>query len=278
MSEQTLPTLERPLHLLGFFTMEQPAWTLTELARASGLPKASCLRAIRVLEKHALLKRDGDRYRLGARFIYFGRIVQDSYPPRRVALPYLEKLRDVIGNTTQWAVLDGEEAVYTDVIPARSVIRLYNNPGRHIPLYTGASARLLLAFAPHTVRAAVLRRPRHAYTPATPTAEDPLRALLNVTQRTWLAASFGEYVEHSAEVAAPVFGTHGQLVAAISIGTAAAQYETRDVLLRDLYALSDTACEISIALGYTGPWLADPLAFADTLDEQHQLLTRPHGH
>ena len=94
-SVKGVPSLERSLYLLTFFTREHPQWSLTELGRASDLPKVSCLRLIRVLEKYSLLARDGDLYRLGPGLLSLGAQVQESYPPRRVALPHLNDLRNI---------------------------------------------------------------------------------------------------------------------------------------------------------------------------------------
>lgn len=257
-------TQERPLYLLDFFSLERPLWTLSALARASGLPKASCFRALRVLEKYRLVQRDGEAYRLGARLIALGSLVQESHPARRVALAHLERLRDETGHTAQWTVLDGREGVYTEVVQAHHGVRLYMTPGRRVPLHGGAAARLLLAFAPPPIAAEVLAGPLPAVTERTPTDRETLAALVEDTRRSWLAASFGELVPYSAELAAPVWGARG-FVAAVSVGTAEAAYADRAVLARDARLLDAAAQAISRDLGFVGPWPVDAAGFARSL-------------
>jgi DNA-binding IclR family transcriptional regulator len=262
---QTIPTLERPLYLLEFFSEDRSYWGLSELARASGLAKATCLRSLRALERYGLLVRENDRYRLGTRLIHLGALVKAAYPARRVALPLMHALRDETGQSVQWVVREGLEGVYLEVVEARSRVRLYIAPGRRAPLYAGASTRLLLAFAPEGVQQAVFAGERKRYTGATPVEPERLRALLRLTRRTGFAASFGELEPHSAELAAPVRGPEGEVLAALSLAGAEALYHEGITLELYLQALNQRALDLSRQLGFTGPWQADLHGFLASL-------------
>ena len=266
-----VPTQERPLHLLGFFSRERPLWGLGELAVASGLPKASCLRALRVLEHYNLVQRSGSHYRLGARLISLGTLVQESYPPRRVALPHLEALRDATGQSAQWVVREGVEGVYIDVVEALARVRLFIAPGRRAPLYAGASTRLLLAYAPSEIQDEVFSKKRRRYTAETPVEAARLRGLLHKTRATGFAASYGELELFSAELAAPVVDALGDTVAAVSLAGAEAHYRNGEILGRYLHYLDETARKISLELGFNKPWHSDLEAFLLVLKEQRAL-------
>lgn len=261
------PSLERPLLLMQHFSHERPVWTLADLARASGLPKASCLRALRALEAHALVQRFDGGYRLGARLIELGGIVQASYPARRIAMPFLERLRDSTLQSTQWVIREGTEGVYLDVFESRARVRMYIAPGRRAPLHAGASTRLLLAFAPDDVQSAVLAGPLRVHTAITPRSTAAVRRLLALTRETWLSASFGELEPHSAEIAAPVFGPGGSFVAAISVAGTAAVFADAATLERHIDAIAGCAEDISRALGYEGTWRTDPRRFLEEAPE-----------
>lgn len=274
---KSVPSLERPLYLLTFFTRESPQWALTDLARASALPKVSCLRLIRVLEKYLMLVREGDLYRLGPRFLSLGSQVQEGYPPRRVALPHLVKLRDTTGQSVQWVVRDGHEGVYLEVIEAQVRVRLFIEPGRRAPLYAGSSTRLLLSFAPLAVQDAVVMGELKTYTALTPDTPAKLRPLLDLTRQTWLAASFGELTPQSAELAAPVLDASGEVIAAISVAGTSQTYRSTELLIGHLKALCTTTQSISRALGYTGEWHTDPQAFVHHLAQSGGLPTDGNG-
>lgn len=258
---EAIPTLERPLYLLGFFSEERPFWGLSELARASGLAKATCLRSLRALENHGLVARDGERYRLGTQLLHLGALVKAAYPARQVALPLMDALREATGQSVQWVVRDGQEGVYLEVLEARSRVRLYIALGRRAPLYAGASTRLLLAFAPAEVQRAVFQQERRRYTPATPVEKARLQGLLKHTRQVGFAASFGELEPHSAELAAPVRGASGEVLAALSLAGAEAHYRDALVMEDYLHQLDWAAQEVSRRLGYVGEWKSDVKGF-----------------
>lgn len=263
--EKAIPTLERPLYLLGFFSEEHPYWGLSELARASGWSKATCLRSLRALEQHGLLIRENQRYRLGTCLVYLGALVKAAYPARQVALPLMQALRDATGQSVQWVVRDGLEGVYLEVLEARSRVRLYIAPGRRAPLYAGASTRLLLAFASEAVQQAVWSGERKRYTLATPAELSRLKELLAQTRQTGFAVSFGELEPHSAELAAPICGAGGEVLSALSLAGAEAIYREGDKLANYLKDLDQTAQQISRRLGYKGPWQTDIRGLLQTL-------------
>ncbi|WP_189069528.1 IclR family transcriptional regulator [Deinococcus radiotolerans] len=246
-----VPTLERPLYLLTFFTPRQPEWTLAKLARASGLPKASCLRALRVLEKYELLRRDGDGYRLGSGFIAMKAHVQVHAPPLNVALAHMEHLREQTGLAVAWAVLDGQDTLYTEVLPTPGGPL---SPGERRDVLSDASGRLLLAFGTLSLRERLLGQAG--------AGRATLDTLDQVTRRAWLSPPRREDVASGwPQVAAPVFRAGGTLVAALSVSWP--DWPEWPLTAEALRALSDTARRVSHDMGYLRPWAGDAAFFLD---------------
>ncbi|WP_189072492.1 IclR family transcriptional regulator [Deinococcus sedimenti] len=249
-----IPTLERPLYLLTFFTPREPQWTLAHLTRASGLPKASCLRALRVLEKYDLLQREGDRYRLGSGFIAMKAHVQVHAPPLNVALAHLEHLRERTGLSVAWAVLDAQDTLYTEVLAGPGGTPAGVGERRRVVL--DASGRLLLAFGTLSLREAMF---------AASGDRGPLELLDQVTRRAWLSPPLpSDEPGGVTQVAAPVFRAGGTLVAALSVSWPGRPVwtEAED----DLRALSDAARRVSQEMGYVRPWAGDAAFFLQVLD------------
>ncbi|AFD24710.1 IclR family transcriptional regulator [Deinococcus gobiensis] len=264
--DAALPTLERPLHLLTFFTAKQPVWTLSGLARASGLPTASCLRAIRVLEKYQFLRRDHMEYRLGAQLLRLSAQVQAASPARRLASVHLDQLRRATGCPVSWSVLEGTEALTLDVLgTGTDPVPDEGTAGLPLDLTRGAVAQVLLAFASLDLRRAVL-----GPLTAGPLPDQPHREVLDgLTRKTWLALD-PRTAGSSAELAAPVFQGNGALAAAI--GLRAAVPSSRARLEHELHLLSQTAAKVSRELGYVREWHGDP-AFLLQMLEGLGLLT-----
>ncbi|ULH13842.1 helix-turn-helix domain-containing protein (plasmid) [Deinococcus sp. KNUC1210] len=259
-----IATLERPLYLLTFFTPRQTGWTLSALARASALPKASCLRSIRVLEKYSFLRREGDVYRLGTRFIELSSFVQDSAPARNIALPYLHQLSQRTGWSVSWAVLQGSEGLYAEVITAPGTTPPPIHSGQRLSLTQGASASILMAFAPQQIRQQTFSSVRALL----PTAGRPVADLDFVdglARKTWLAVWNEPPGRGRVECAAPVFQANGKVVAALAVHGEAETSPDPAVLRQRLLQLSHGAEAISRDLGYSHEWQGDTDFFLQML-------------
>ena len=67
---------------------------------------------------------------------------------RKVAHPILEKLANQSQETIHLLILDNEEAIYIDKLEYPHTIQLQSYIGKHIPLHSTASGKLLLANLP----------------------------------------------------------------------------------------------------------------------------------
>jgi DNA-binding IclR family transcriptional regulator len=256
-------SVDRALELLALFGDPHPdVRGLSELAAASGLDKATCYRYLSALCRQGLLRRDGDRYRLGFRLVELAERLRAGLLPSRVARPVLQELAVATGHSSQIIVRDGDFGVYAEVVEGRSAVRLYVRTGRHAPLYAGASTRLLLAFLPAEARARYLAtQPRPAVTAQTVVDAAELERLGALARATGFSLSFGELEPFSAELAAPVRDMAGEVVAAVSVAGPEQPFRDRGTLAAYLHRLDAAAAEISRRLGHEGPWRSDPERF-----------------
>ncbi|ADU51454.1 transcriptional regulator, IclR family [Thermaerobacter marianensis DSM 12885] len=252
-------TVGKAITLLGLFDETRLSISVGEAARATGMPRATAYRLMEQMVAAGLLTKRGveggrgTRYGPGLRLLELGRLAARSLDPNGIIREAMERLRDRCGESVQFVVASGDSAIYAHVVPPRAPIHLYVGWGRRAPLYAGASTRLLLAWQPEEVIRRVLAGPLVAYTPHTPTEPGRLRALLAEIRRTGYAVSFGELVEHTAEMAAPVVDGQG-VVGSLSLAGFEERYRdpaTAAGLKAELLAAAE---EVSRRLGYRGPW------------------------
>lgn len=242
--DTSIPSMGRPLHLLTFFTSKTPVWTLTALADASGLPKASCLRAIRILEQFQFLSRDGKTYRLGSQFLRLSADSQATSPMRRIALPHLTQLHHASHGPVSWSVLAEPDAFTLDVMGTDERTSQWSHPGQPVDLTRGAVARILLAFASLDTRRAVLDAEQLL------ADQSRVNVLDDLARQAWLAL---DTVNNGhLEVAAPVFQANGALAGALGVLLLPLSSRTRVEFVLDL--VSDAATRMSRDLGYTRAW------------------------
>ncbi|MNI66543.1 HTH-type transcriptional repressor AllR [compost metagenome] len=139
--------------------------------------------------------------------------LSQSDDPEVVLLPEMEHLRDVLEETVSLYVRDGLERIRIQAVQSNQTIRRVAQVGARLPLYVGASSKVLVAFADSSVVEQVLASPSW---PSTLDKEVFLRQMEEV--REWgYATSVEEREVGAAAVAVPIYNRSQKLAAALAV-------------------------------------------------------------
>ena len=217
------------LAVLGAFTRDRPALTLSDISRSVDVPLSTAHRLVRELCSWGALERDDDgRYRIGLRIWELGALAPRGLGLREAALPFMEDLYEVTHENVQLAVRDDDEVVFVERFAARDAVAVLTRVGGRFALPPTGVGLVLLAHAPREVQERVLAAPLKRYTPHTLTDPRQLRGVLAEVRRTGVAISDRQVTTDAVSVAAPV-EVRGSVVAALSIvvrGNSAAAIRT----------------------------------------------------
>ncbi|MER7574879.1 IclR family transcriptional regulator [Streptomyces sp. NPDC126514] len=207
--------LSRAARILEAFSQDEPALTVSEIARRTGLHVATASRLVAELVAHDFLSRDADRkVRIGVRLWELVTRASPTLSLRDHAMPFMEGVHDVVGHHVQLGVLDGEEVLFLERLSAPNAVVNYTRIAGRLPLHASSSGLVLLAHGPADLRQRICDGPLTAYTPATPAG---LRATLAEVRRQGYASCPGFVHADALGVAAPVRGADGAVVAALSV-------------------------------------------------------------
>ncbi|AEI39170.1 IclR family transcriptional regulator [Paenibacillus mucilaginosus] len=210
----TVRAVERALDILLCFT-EAEDLSLTEISARVGLHKSTVHRLLASLEGKGFIIRHPatERYRLGFRIWELSANLTHSDDPAVILLPELERLRDQLGETVSLYVRDGLERVRVQAVQSNQAIRRVAPIGARLPLYVGASSKVLVAFADPAEQQALLADP------AWPPASDPAayEQQLAEVRSLGYATSVEEREPGAAAVSVPVFDRAEKLVAALAV-------------------------------------------------------------
>lgn len=236
---------DRILGVLGAFTADRPSLSLSEIARATGLPVGTTHRIVNQLVGWGALERDERRrYVIGLKLFEIGTLAPRAYRRRERILPFLEELFQATRENVMLTVLDGQEAVMVEHLVGHRAVTIAAGLGERLPLHASAAGHVMLAFGPPDLLDHVLARPLPAYTRATVTDPAALRLAVSEVRRTRIAVSAGAIDLRAISIAAPIFAERGELAGAVSIVTTV---ETTDVTAF-APAVARTARRISAAL------------------------------
>ncbi|TAK53917.1 MAG: IclR family transcriptional regulator [Gammaproteobacteria bacterium] len=214
-------SLARLLGLFEVLAKSSNGQTLAELNTVLKSPKSSLLNLLRPLVAEGYLTYEDGRYRLGTSIFRLAASIVSVWNFSNALRPYLEELAERSHESVYIAVLDPvrKTVTYVDAIDSRHPVRFSVPIGATGPLYCTAAGRVLLTLASEKFQEKYLRAVRlEARTPQTITAPKALRAELDKVRESGVAVSLGESVPGAAAIAAPVFGAHGTVTAAIVIG------------------------------------------------------------
>ncbi|MGW5498434.1 IclR family transcriptional regulator domain-containing protein [Streptomyces olivaceoviridis] len=217
-------SLARGLTVLTAFGEGRSALPLTEVARATGLSRATARRALLTHEHLGLVTARPDRT-----FALTPRVLDLGFPPLsrttlpRLAEPHLRALADAVREPTALAVLtnDGKEIQYTAGAGTSRVLTVRIAVGTRLPATATSLGRVLLA-----------------------DSAAPLSPTLTEVRSQGYALVDEELESGLRSIAVPVRDRTGRTVAALNVSTHAARRTLRDVVADLLPALHATADRI----------------------------------
>ncbi|MFJ9173593.1 IclR family transcriptional regulator [Streptomyces sp. NPDC102360] len=210
--------LSRAVRIFEAFTPDEPALTVSVIARRTGLHVATASRLVAELVSHGFLTRDGDRrVRIGLRMWELVTRASPALSLRDAAMPFMEGVHDVVGHHVQLGVLDGDEVLFLERLSAPGGVINFTRIAGRLPLNASSSGLVLLAHGSGELRERVCAEPLHRYTANTPCTASGLRALLADIRRQGFACCPGYVHPDALGIAAPVRDAHGDVCATLSV-------------------------------------------------------------
>ena len=233
-------SLSRGLTVLQAFNAEQPAMTLADVSRATGLTRATVRRLLLTLVALGFVCSDGRTFELTPRVLDLGFAYVSSLQLPDISQPFMEALSDRVHESVSASVLDGSQIVYVARVNTQRIMRISLAIGSRLPAAWTSMGRVLLA----GLNDPQLDEFLAGLVVSGPTLQsindvEALRAEIHTVRSQGYALIDQELEEGIRSVAAPLRDRRGRTLAAINVGTHAARVtlkELRGVILPDLLA------------------------------------------
>lgn len=210
--------LSRAVRIFEVFTPDEPALTVSEISRRTGLHLATASRLVAELISHGFLARDADRrVRIGVRLWELVTRASPTLSLRDAAMPFMEGVHDVVGHHVQIGVLEGDEVLFLERLTAPGAVINYTRIAGRLPLHVSSSGLVLLAHGAAELQEHILTGPLRRYTPHTIATAAALRSTLAAVRQQGYAYCPGYFHEDALGIAAPVRNGRSDVVAALSV-------------------------------------------------------------
>lgn len=241
-SDNSVRSIGRAIDLLALFDHRHPFLALRDIVELSGLPKTTVVRLLANLEQRSLISTRADgSYTLGAGFLRWVRMSSSLWDVNESTRQCMRRLAEECGETVNIYVRQDLARVSISQHEGAATVRNVIEVGKPMPLWAGASAKVLLADAPEIIEAVA----------SGPDGVDAatLREQVAEVKEAGYALSHGEREFGATSVSAPIVAGDGRVLAALSVSGPTSRFTT-ERLEAILPAVTTAAKEISgVGLG-----------------------------
>lgn len=231
--------LAKGLTVIETFGAERPRQSISEVAAASGLDRATARRCLLTLAHHGYADYDGKFFTLTPRVLRLGTACLATMPLPQIVQPFLDELSERVGQSSSVSILDGDEIVYVARAAQKRVMSIALMPGSRLPAYCTSMGRVLLAALPETEAARILGPgPLRRRTARSLTDPQSVLAELSRVRAQGHALNDQEVEDGLRSIAVPILNARGRTVAALNIG-ASTSVPLEEMTGRYLEALRD---------------------------------------
>ncbi len=231
---QFVQSLERGLVVIRALSMPGPGRTLSDVARDTGLTRASARRFLLTLEELGYVRSDDRRFVLMPRVLELGYAFLSSLTLPQIAQPHLRELVEQVHESSSVSVLDGADIVYVAREPTQRIMTVAISVGTRFPAHATSMGRVLLAGLDQAALDAFLETAElGALTAATVTDPERLRREVARVRKQGWALVDQELEDGLRSVAVPIHNQSGEVVAAMNLSTHASR-RTAEAIRQEL--------------------------------------------
>ncbi|MEM7117523.1 MAG: IclR family transcriptional regulator [Chloroflexota bacterium] len=223
-----IQSVERAFSLLYTIGHNKERVTISQLARDVGLPRTTVVRLLDTLQAVGAVKSADhkDTYQLGDKMLAL--LSETSWTEQIVAIaqPSLQKLAEQTGETIYFCLPDGDWCYFAAQINTRYKIRIEDSTGERHPLHITSAGKLFLAHRSQKAQALYFEHDLVQYTAATRNTLSQLQQQFAEIVQYGICWNHDEYEIGYTSVAAPIYNSDGDVVAAPAVG--APKFRIRD--------------------------------------------------
>lgn len=217
--KNSVSSLANALRLLNLFTMDQPEWTLSELADELNVGASTAYRLTNTLIHEGFIVRDPvtKYFRLKSSILQMGHYIITSYDICEVSPPILEKLVQDTGETVHLSILEENKTIYLQVFECSNYVNVLTHIGKKNPIHCTSTGQIILAYQPEAIIEKVIANGLPPYSPYTITDPKQFKERLTTIRKQGFTFNKDEMNLDVSAIAAPIKSPSGKVEFSVSI-------------------------------------------------------------
>lgn len=233
-SRHFVQSLRKGLEVIASFTEDHPRQTLSDVARRTGMTRASARRFLLTLVDLGYVDHDGTIFSLRPTVLQIGRSYLSMLTLPDIAEPHMRSLSEAVGEAVSLCLLDAEDAVIVAQQRPGRILSHQTYVGSRLPALASSPGRVLLAGLSDQeldefVGAAKIRR----LTPHTLTDRARIGEVIRGVRRTGYAVTDEEYRIGIRAIAMPIYQRPDSPAASLAVSVRSRRVSAR-MLVNDM--------------------------------------------
>lgn len=242
-------SLARGLEVISAFSRSKPRMTLSDMARATGMTRATVRRLLLTLVREGYAKTDGRYFSLQPKVLKLGFAVISSMGIWDVARPIMNSLSEQLQESVFAVVLDGYEVTYVAKADSKRVVNIGISVGSRAPVHAVSSGRVLLAALSDEHLQDYLDQGKfEKLTPHTTVSKVKLREEIGEVRALGWSIVDQELEVGLRSISVPIRHPNGEVLAALNVCCPSARISPEEIRTRILGELLTASREITFAL------------------------------
>jgi IclR family pca regulon transcriptional regulator len=237
-----IESLDRGLRVFELFGAQPRPMTLSDVAKAADLPRATARRILFTLERAGYVASDGKLFALTPRVLALAGSYMTSSQVITVLQPVLDRISSAAQEISSLAVLDGNEVIFVARASPARVFSAGIDLGYRLPAFCSSVGRAMLGKLSNSELAdAIDTMTLTAMTPLTVTDKELLKATIITDREKGYSLVDREAEPGFRSISVPVRRYDGAIVAAINMGAHVDRISTGEMIDRFLPLLREAA-------------------------------------
>jgi len=242
-------SLARGLEVIKVFNRHTPKMTLSEVAQATGMTRATVRRFLLTLVREGYVETNGKYFNLRPKILELGFSALSSMDIWDVAQPIMNDLAERLQESCFAAVLDHDSVIYVACANSQRRVSVGISIGSRVPAHCVSTGRVLLAALPDGLLHQYLdEMTLTKFTPNTITSKVQLRSVIDEVRLQGWSIVDQELEVGLRSLSVPIRDGQGRILAALNVCCPSMRITPEDMRTRVLAETMEASNKITRAL------------------------------
>jgi len=228
-------SVDKTFAILEHFTIQNPEWSITELAKVLDSNKSTVYRFLSDMQKRGVMRQnlDSSKYSLDLKLFELGNRVQIQSAFVNKTHPELIKVAQRITETVHIAILKNKQVYYVDKVESPQGLKISTNIGTYNPTHATSLGKVLLAFTypnlENLINEKIIDEKLESFTRNTITDPKKLIQELKEIKKQKFAIDYEEFEIGLICIGVPVFNQKNEMIAGLSVAGPANRFRKEEL-------------------------------------------------